>query len=92
MEVFPNYQDSFRECKQYPLLFCVDIQAAISQCCYELVEILGKIWGQCSRARNLFATFKGEYIREGPYARVDRIQENGWAMTLTNIFGEINGF
>lgn len=70
----------------------MDIQAAISQCCFELVEVLGKVWGQHPRAKNLFTQFKGEYIRDGPYARADKIQENGWAMTLTNLFGEVNGF
>ena len=92
MEVFPRYLDSFHECQTNPLLFCADLPAAISQCGFELVELLGKIWGLCPRARNLFSTFKAEYIHPGNFARQDKITENGLGMSLTNIFGEVNGF
>jgi hypothetical protein len=30
MEVFPAYYPSYKECLQSPLLFCVDLPAAIS--------------------------------------------------------------
>ena len=92
MEVFPNYEEAFRECQTAPLLFCVDLPAAISQCCFELVELLGKIWGQCARATNYFRAFRSEYIRPGDFARQDKTQENGFAASLTNLFGEANGF
>lgn len=62
MEVIPHYQDAFRECKQYPLLYCVDLPGAISQCCYELVELFGKIWGQCPRTKVFIETYKNEYL------------------------------
>ena len=45
MEIFPHYSDAFKDSQQTPMLFCVDLPAAISQCCYELSEIMGKIWG-----------------------------------------------
>ena len=54
MEVFPRYLETFGECQTNPLLFCADLPAAISMCGFELVELLGKIWGLCPRARNLF--------------------------------------
>ena len=57
--------EAFKACKKYPMLYCVDLPAAITQCCYELVELLGKIWGQCHRAKVFFATFKDEYINRG---------------------------
>jgi hypothetical protein len=38
-------------------------------CCYELVELLGKTWGLCVRARTFFAHFKSEYIKDGPFAK-----------------------
>ena len=57
-----------------------------------MVEILGKIWGQCRRTINYFSLFKGQYLRRGTFARADKIDENGFCMTLTNLFGEVNGF
>jgi hypothetical protein len=54
MEIFPLYYQSFKECEQHPLLFCVDLPAAISQCGFELSEILGKIWGLCRRTNATF--------------------------------------
>ena len=92
MEIFPLYSDAFRECVSTPLLFCVDLPAAISQCCYELTELLGKIWGQNIRCTEFFADFKDCYITEGSFARQDKIAENGFGMSLTNIFGDLNGF
>lgn len=29
---------------------------------------------------------------EGSFARQDKISENGFGMTLTNVFGDLNGF
>ena len=92
MEVFPNYAQAYEECQQAPLLFCCDLPAAISQCCFELVEILGKIWGQCRRTQNYFTTFKGQYVRRGQFARADKVENDGFCMSLTNLFGEVNGF
>jgi hypothetical protein len=70
----------------------VDLPAAISQCGYELSEILGKIWGLCRRTNAMFAQFPKEYIVQGRYARQDKIQENGFALSLTNSFGALGGF
>jgi hypothetical protein len=36
--------------------------------------------------------FCKEYIVPGKFARVDKIQENGFALSLTNQFGELGGF
>lgn len=58
MEEFPKYAEAYRECQQNPLLFCVDLPAAISCCCFELVEPIGKMFGLCQRARNYFAIYK----------------------------------
>jgi len=58
MEVFTKYQEAFKESQQNPHLFCVDLPAAISMCCFELVELLGKTWGLCVRARTFFTHFK----------------------------------
>ena len=51
MEIFPHYSDAYKETQANPMLFCVDLPCAISQCCYELTEIMGKIWGQVARCR-----------------------------------------
>ena len=92
LEIFPLYYQSFKDCIQYPFLFCVDLPAAISQCGYELSEILGKIWGLCRRSNATFQQFSKEYIVSGPFARQDKIQENGLALSLTNVFGNLKGF
>jgi hypothetical protein len=53
---------------------------------------LGKVWGLCKRTSALFSQFSKEYIVPGQYARQDKIQENGLALSLTNKFGELGGF
>ena len=58
LEIFPPYNQAYKDCMQSPYLFCVDLPSAISQCCFELVEVLGKIWGTCNRAKANFAVFK----------------------------------
>ena len=45
LEIFPNYNQAYKEATQHPYLYAVDLPTAISQCCYELVDLLGKIWG-----------------------------------------------
>ena len=92
MEEFPKYSEAYKECQQYPLLFCVDLPAAISQCCFELVEPLGKVFGMCARARNLFVHFRSQFIRDGVFSRQEKVRDDGFAMSLINVFGECNGF
>jgi hypothetical protein len=58
LEIFPDYNKAYKDCAQHPYLFCVDLPSAISQCCFELVEVLGKIWGCCIRAKNNFNHFR----------------------------------
>ena len=91
-EIFPHYLKAFKETKQYDKMYMIDLPSAISQCGYELTEILGKIWGTCLRARNFFNQYKSEYIHAGDYCRKELIKENGLVMAITNIFGEMNGF
>ena len=70
----------------------MDLPAAISQCCFELVEILGKIWGQCPRTQILIDTYKNEYTFTGPFANLNTVSEHGLSSSLTNVFGELDGF
>ena len=92
MEIFPLYNDSYRECRDSPLLFCVDLPAAISNCCYELCELFGKVFGLCNRTRNMFAAFKTKYLVQGEFALRQTTADNGLAASMTNVLGELDGF
>jgi hypothetical protein len=92
LEISPHYSQAYKDCMQSPYLFCVDLPSAISQCCYELVEVLGKLWGACKRSANNFAVFKDQYLVQGPFAKGDIVKNNGLVAALTNVFGEMQGF
>jgi len=74
------------------MLYNVDLAAAISQCGYELAQILGKFFGMCKRAVPFFQHFRSEYIVRGKFAREDNGEENGVVLSLTNVFGNLGGF
>ena len=54
--------------------------------------MLGKLWGQCHRARVFFNAFKDEYLVKGSFAKSENVSLNGVGASLTNVFGELDGF
>lgn len=73
-EILPLLVQAFKEAQQSPELICVDIQAALAMCGYEMNQILGKLFGICKRAKNLFAKFSKEVLFKGPWCKEELVQ------------------
>jgi hypothetical protein len=74
------------------MLYLVNMEAGISQCGGELLEIFEKCFGLCIRCQKFFQKFSGEYILEGPFAAKDKIKNNGLMLSFLNLFGSQKGF
>jgi len=81
-----------KEAVATPNLINVDISAAISLCCYEVSNILGKMFGICKRVKNFYLKYKQDYIFEGVFYQREKAAENGILASLINKFGSLGGF
>ena len=91
-ELAPKLVPAFREANQAPQLFNVDFQAALAMCCFDLSQTIGRVFGVCKRAKQLFIKYKSEYLIQDKFCKQDKIAENGLNMSLVNLFGKLGGF
>lgn len=95
MELFrKQYIEYYTEAQQNPKLFLVDIDAAIASAGPELFNVLGKLFGDCPRARNYMLHFRTQLLYQGDKNFADREQLKGncLRMSYLNKFGSMDGF
>lgn len=92
LDIFPSYVEAYKECHATPNLMLVDVGCAISQCGYELLKLLGMVFGMCRRTNNFFSDFQGDFLVEGEFAKDDVRASSGLQLSLINQFGVLGGF
>lgn len=95
VSLFPEkYQKAYYDTLKHPKLYLIDSKAAVSRCGYELIDILWKCFGKCSRC-NAFFDFEGNvYLFEGGSELIPYSTEMGKGLMFTfiNQFNSIGGF
>ena len=88
-KLYKSYQWS----KKHPKLYLVDFDTALAKCGFELIEILGKCFGLCSRCLSLYKHFGTAYYFQGQVEAVPYFPERGFGFmySLMNMFGELRG-
>jgi hypothetical protein len=92
IDIFPSYQKVFKMCLYHPNLFLVDLSAAICSCGYEVFAMMHKCFGLCERANKFFRQHRNDIRCQGEFVEPQKMQENGFMLSLVNKFGELGGF
>ena len=67
LELFPTHlAESYRLSQQHPLLYCVDLQAAVASCGYELMDMLNTCLANNDRANRFFLNNAKLPVQESP--------------------------
>jgi len=92
IDIFPKYVETFKTCGHHPNLFLVDLSASIASCGYEIFNMVHKCFGLCERSNKFFRNFRNSINYPNDYAEPQKMQENGFMLSLIGGFGSLDGF
>jgi hypothetical protein len=70
----------------------VDLQAAISQCGYEIFHMIHKCMGLCERSNRFFKMYKAAINIENDIIEPLKMNDNGLMLSSIGQFSKMNGF
>lgn len=79
----PKMTKTLEEIEAVPLLFIVDPSAAIVECCYELMETLGKFFGADMRALRFFSFYDVDQV--DPFQIANEVKMSGSAIFTSSV-------
>ena len=92
IDIFPKYQEIFKMCSLYPGLYLVDLSAAIASCGYEIFNMIHKCFGLCERSNKFFRNVRKSINYPSEFTEPQKMQENGFMLSLIGKFGSLDGF
>jgi len=92
IDIFPKYHEIFKMCSHHPNLFAVDLSAAIASCGYEIFHMIHKCFGLCERSLKFFRLFRNSINYPSEFTDPQKMQENGFMLSLIGKFGSLGGF
>ena len=92
IDIFPKYHEIFKMCSHQPNLFAVDLSAAIASCGYEIFHMIHKCFGLCERSNKFFRNFRNSINYPSDFTEPQKMQENGFMLSLIGKFGSLGGF
>ena len=92
IDIFPKYQEIYKMCGLHPCLFLVDLSAAIASCGQEIFHMIHKCFGLCERSNKFFRNFRNSINYPSEFAEPQKMQENGFMLSLIGRFGSLDGF